>query len=45
MKLDQEIKDWENLHWKFQRNNIPPSAIPGTISDELKKKYPGLDKK
>jgi myosin heavy subunit len=30
LKLDREIKDWEGLHWKFQRNEIPPSAIPGT---------------
>ena len=30
LKLDREIKDWEGLHWKFQRNQIPPSAIPGT---------------
>ena len=30
LKLDIEIKDWENLHWKFQRNTIPPSAIPET---------------
>lgn len=30
LKLDKEIKDWEGLHWKFQRNTIPPSAIPGT---------------
>ena len=27
LKLDREIKDWEGLHWKFQRNTIPPSAI------------------
>jgi len=26
-KLDQEIKDWENTHWKFKRNRKPPSAI------------------
>lgn len=43
MKLDQEIKDWESLHWKFQRNNIPPSAIPETASEELKSKYPGIE--
>ena len=30
LKLDREIKDWEGLHWKFQRNQIPPSAITGT---------------
>jgi DNA repair exonuclease SbcCD ATPase subunit len=30
LKLDSEIKNWENLHWKFQRNTIPPTAIPGT---------------
>lgn len=45
MKLDQEIKDWEKLHWKFQRNTIPKSAIPESISDDLKSKYPGLSKK
>jgi len=43
MKLSQEIKDWENLHWKFQRNTIPPSVIPESISNELKEKYPGLE--
>jgi uncharacterized protein (DUF3084 family) len=26
-KLDKEIKDWEGLHWKFQRNTKPPSCI------------------
>lgn len=26
-KLNQEILDWENLHWKFKRNTTPPSAI------------------
>lgn len=36
MKLDQEIKDWESLHWKLQRNQIPPSAIAETISDGLR---------
>jgi DNA repair exonuclease SbcCD ATPase subunit len=25
-KLDREIKDWENLHWKFKRTKKPPSA-------------------
>jgi myosin heavy subunit len=30
IKLDAEIKNWENLHWKFRRNNVPPSAIPET---------------
>jgi hypothetical protein len=42
-RLNQEIKDWENLHWKFQRSTIPPSAIPETINDDLKNKYPGLE--
>lgn len=42
MKLDQEIKDWESQHWKLQRMNIPPSAIEGTMSDDLKKRF-GLD--
>lgn len=41
MKLNQEIKDWENMHWKFQRTNFPPSIIPDTISDELKKRFFG----
>ena len=27
LKLNGEIKEWEGLHWKFQRNRIPPSAI------------------
>jgi myosin heavy subunit len=27
VKLDQEIKDWEKLHWKFKRLKKPPSAI------------------
>lgn len=26
-KLDGEIKDWENLHWKFKRMKKPPSVI------------------
>jgi hypothetical protein len=39
IKLDKEIKDWEGMHWKFQRNNFPPSAIPETISDELKQRF------
>jgi hypothetical protein len=43
MKLDQEIKDWEKMHWKFQRNTIPKSAIPETVSEELKAKYPGIE--
>ena len=25
-KLNKEIKDWENLHWKFKRTKKPPSA-------------------
>jgi DNA repair exonuclease SbcCD ATPase subunit len=44
MKLDGEIKNWENMHWKFQRNNIPPSSIPETISESLKARFPGLEK-
>jgi hypothetical protein len=36
MSLDQEIKDWESSHWKLKRNTIPPSAIPETISEELR---------
>jgi len=39
MKLDQEIKNWEGLHWKLKRESIPPSAIPETISEELKKEF------
>lgn len=27
VKLDQEIKDWEKLHWKFKRMKKPPSAL------------------
>ena len=36
MKLDQEIKDWESSHWKFKRESIPPSAIPESVSDQLR---------
>lgn len=36
MSLNQEIKDWESLHWKFKRSQIPPSAIPETIVEELR---------
>jgi hypothetical protein len=25
-KLDKEIKDWENMHWKFKRSVKPPSV-------------------
>lgn len=38
MKLNQEIKDWEALHWKLKRSNLPPSAIPESISEDLKNK-------
>lgn len=41
-RLEQEIKDWENLHWKFQRNTVPKSAIPESISPQLLEKYPHL---
>lgn len=27
IRLSMEIKNWEKLHWKLQRNNPPPSAI------------------
>jgi len=33
--LEREISNWENLHWKFKRNNIPPSAIPETLNPDL----------
>jgi len=39
MKLEQEIKNWEGLHWKLKRESIPPSAIPETISEELKREF------
>ena len=26
-KLDKEIKEWEGMHWKFQRNTRPPSCV------------------
>ena len=26
-KFNKEIQDWEGLHWKFQRNQRPPSCI------------------
>jgi DNA repair exonuclease SbcCD ATPase subunit len=38
MKLNQEIKDWEGLHWKFKRTTTPPSALPDTISEDLKRR-------
>ena len=39
MKLDQEIRDWEKMHWKFQRSVAPPSAIPETMSIQLKQRF------
>lgn len=39
----KEIEEWENLHWKFQRTTVPKSAIPESISEELKLRYPGLE--
>lgn len=27
LKLDEEIKNWEGMHWKFKRSIAPPSAI------------------
>jgi chromosome segregation ATPase len=27
LRLDEEIKNWEAMHWKFRRNIAPPSAI------------------
>ena len=39
MKLEQEIKNWEGLHWKLKRESIPPSAIPETISEDLKREF------
>lgn len=44
MKLDDEIKNWEKMHWKFQRNSIPPSAIPESISESLRLKFPSLER-
>ena len=38
-KLNKEIQDWEKMHWKFQRNVVPPSALPETMSDYLKEKF------
>ncbi len=26
-RLDEEIKNWENLHWKLKRMNKPPSTL------------------
>lgn len=26
-KIEKEIKDWENLHWKFKRMQKPPSVL------------------
>lgn len=39
MKLEQEIKNWEGLHWKLKKDTIPPSAIPETISEDLKRQF------
>lgn len=33
-RLDKEIKDWENTHWKLKRNRKPPSAIEGEDEEE-----------
>jgi hypothetical protein len=36
MSLNQEIQDWESLHWKFKRSSMPPSVIPETIFEGLR---------
>lgn len=42
MKLSQEIKDWEGLHWKLKKDMIPPSAISGSINPQLRDKLIGM---
>ena len=34
-RLNIEIQNWENLHWKFKRNITPPSAIPETKNPNM----------
>jgi myosin heavy subunit len=34
-RLNSEISNWENLHWKLRRNVIPPSAIPETRNPNI----------
>lgn len=34
--LNTEIQKWEELHWKFKRYVVPPSAIPETKSPNFK---------
>jgi DNA repair exonuclease SbcCD ATPase subunit len=36
-KLNEEIKTWENTHWEFRKYCIPPSVLPETINEHLKK--------
>jgi len=35
LRLNTEIQNWENLHWKFKRNVVPPSAIPETRNPNI----------
>lgn len=34
-KINNEISEWENTHWKFRRNMIPPSAIPESKNSNI----------
>jgi DNA repair exonuclease SbcCD ATPase subunit len=36
LKLDTEIKNWEEMHWKLKRNITPPSAILETRNPNIK---------
>ena len=35
-RLNAEISNWENLHWKLRRNVTPPSAIPETKNPNIR---------
>jgi DNA repair exonuclease SbcCD ATPase subunit len=35
LRLNTEIQNWENLHWKFKRNIVPPSAISETMNPNI----------
>jgi DNA repair exonuclease SbcCD ATPase subunit len=35
LRLNSEIQNWENLHWKFKRNIVPPSAISETMNPNI----------
>jgi hypothetical protein len=35
-RFNAEITQWENTHWKFRRNMVPPSAIPESKNPDMK---------